>query len=29
MRGLMQQREQHDGSFVDEREYLLVSGVRR
>jgi ubiquinone/menaquinone biosynthesis C-methylase UbiE len=29
MRGLMQRREQPDGRFVDEREYLLVSGVRR
>ena len=29
MRGMMQRREQPDGRFVDEREYLLVSGVRR
>jgi hypothetical protein len=29
MLGLMQRRTQADGRFVDEREYLLVTGTRR
>lgn len=29
MLGLMQKRTQPDGRFVDEREYLLVTGTRR
>jgi hypothetical protein len=29
MLGLMGKRTQPDGRFVDEREYLLVTGIRR
>jgi SAM-dependent methyltransferase len=29
MRGLMEKRRQPDGSYLDDREYLLVTGTRR